>query len=148
MPDAGDSFEVLTCSVAETEEAAARIVPRLERGGVVALVGDLGAGKTQFVRGLVRAMGGDDHQVHSPTYVILHTYPLGNARKLHHLDAYRVVSADEFEAVGFDELLAAAEEGDVIAVEWPSRISELLPPTVIHVSIAHESETTRRITVS
>ena len=139
-----------THSVAGTERVAGEIAAALGltdgRGGVVALDGDLGAGKTQFVRGLVRALGGDPALVHSPTFVLLHDYPLPNGRHLYHLDAYRV-GGDDFEAIGFDELLAATDAGDVVAVEWPSRVEELLPAGTICVKIETLSPTVRRITL-
>jgi tRNA threonylcarbamoyladenosine biosynthesis protein TsaE len=138
-------------SVAETESAAATLLPRLAGGGVVALEGELGAGKTQFVRGLVTALGGDGRLVHSPTYVLLHEYPLAGGRVLFHLDAYRV-GADDFESIGFDELLSATREGDagrraIVAVEWPAKVAELIPPDAIRVRIEVTSPTQRVIHV-
>ncbi len=138
---------IRTASVAETEAVALRLASRLDRGGVIALEGDLGAGKTQFVRGLVSGLGGEPRQVHSPTFVLLHEYACAGGRRVFHLDAYRV-GADEFEAIGFDELLAAAEAGDVVAVEWPQKVAELIPERAIHVRIETVSETERLIHVS
>ena len=129
-------------SVADTERIAAEVASDLTNGGVIALDGDLGAGKTQFVRGLVKALGGDGRQVSSPTYTLLQTYDLANGRRLHHLDAYRVAS-DDFEAIGFEELLDSA--ADVIAVEWPSRVADLLPPGTLWLRLAHDGEATRCI---
>ena len=133
-----------SASVEETEAIAARLADRLRGGGVVALEGELGAGKTQFVRGLVKALGGDGRQVHSPTFVLLHEYALAGGRRLFHLDAYRV-GAGDFEAIGFDELLAATAAGDVVAVEWPGRVAELLPAEVVRVRITAMSPTTREV---
>lgn len=134
-------------SVKATEQVADHVATLLATGGLVALEGDLGAGKTQFVRGLVRSLGGDPRMVHSPTYILLHTYPLPEGRQLYHLDAYRVRSAEDFEAIGFDELLAAVDEGDIIAIEWPTRVRELIPPAAIWVTLEHTGIDTRRITV-
>ena len=134
-------------SVADTERVAGEVAARLASGGVVALEGDLGAGKTQFVRGLVRALGGDARQVHSPTFVLLHEYALANGRRLFHLDAYRVAGPADFDAIGFDELLSAVEAGDVMAVEWPSRVAELIPPSAVRVTLVAESRTYRRVHV-
>ena len=132
-------------SARETEGIAARLTGSLSNGGIVALVGELGAGKTQFVRGLVGALGGDQRQVHSPTFVLMHEYRC-EGRRLFHLDAYRVGPAD-FEAIGFDELLAAAREGDVLAIEWADKVRELLPAEAIWVHLETTSPTTRRITI-
>lgn len=135
-------------SVAETQAAAADLVQRRfgSAGGVVALEGDLGAGKTQFVRGLVHGLGGQVQQVHSPTFVFLHVYPCGD-RRLYHLDAYRAHGPGDFESIGFDELLAQTREGDVIAVEWPSKVAELLPAERVEVRIEHVDAGHRRITI-
>lgn len=139
--------EYTSRGVGDTEAVAADVAARLGSGGVVALEGELGAGKTQFARGLVRALGGDARQVHSPTFVLLHEYACAGGRRLFHLDAYRV-GADDFEAMGFDELLAAASAGDVVAVEWPQNVAELIPVTAVWVRIEVTSPTTRTIRVS
>src|SRR6266481_3058646 len=110
-------------SVAGTEAIAGEIAARLEGGACIALHGELGAGKTQFVRGLVRGLGGNPRSVSSPTFVLLNVYP-GGRLAVYHLDAYRVQGADDFEAIGFVELL---DEGGVVVVEWASRVAALLP---------------------
>ena len=144
FPDRGYDIVVRTFvsnSVADTEAAAGEIVRAMPGGGVVALEGDLGAGKTQFVRGLVKALGGDGGQVSSPTYVLLHVYDTP-AGKVFHLDAYRVHGADDFAAIGFEELL---DQNGYVVVEWASRVKELLPAGTVFVSIASVSETERTI---
>ena len=131
-------------SVADTEAVAGELARALRPGSVIALEGDLGAGKTQFVRGLVKALGGAGEQVSSPTYVLLHVYD-APAMKVYHLDAYRVHGADDFEQIGFDELL---EQGGVVVVEWASRVKALLPSDTVRVTITHQSPTERAITIS
>ncbi len=116
-------MEVETATVAETEAVAADLARSLVAGDVVALEGDLGAGKTQFVRGLLRGLGGDARLVSSPTYVLLNVYP-GGRLTLFHIDAYRTAGPDDLAGIGFDELL---DEGGVVAVEWPARLGDLLP---------------------
>ena len=142
-----------SASVEETERVAAELAGTLVGGEVIALDGDLGAGKTQFVRGLVRGLGGDPRRVSSPTFVLLHVYgrpaaegPTTDALRLpvFHLDAYRVGGADDFEAIGFAELL---EQGGVVVVEWPSRVADLLPSGRIEVSIRATGANTRSIAV-
>jgi len=131
-------------SVKETEAIAAQVAKSLKGGECIALDGELGAGKTQFVRGLVAALGGDPHSVSSPTYVLLNIYDRGRL-KVFHLDAYRVGGADDFEAIGFAELL---EQRGVVVVEWAERVHDLLPKSVIRVKIEAVGETERRIEVS
>lgn len=118
-------------SVADTERIARAMAVTLRGGDVVALHGDLGAGKTQFTRGLVRGLGGDTTLVSSPTYMLLHIYPTPSLT-VFHLDAYRVGGAEDFDAIGFDELL---EQNGVVVVEWPSRVADLLPTRTVHVTI-------------
>src|SRR5439155_17017981 len=110
-------------SVARTESIAANLAKDLRGGECIALYGELGAGKTQFVRGLVRGLGGDPRQVSSPTFVLLNVYDTGRL-SVYHLDAYRTHGPDDFDAIGFTELL---EQGGVVAVEWPERVEPLLP---------------------
>ena len=128
-------------SVNDTEKIAAELAHAFEGGEVVALHGDLGAGKTQFTRGLLRGLGGDIHTVSSPTFVLLNVYDSGRL-KLFHLDAYRVTGAEDFESIGFTELL---DEGGVVVIEWPERVEKLLPPRRIDVYLQVISPHVRRI---
>jgi len=138
-------------SVEQTEQIAEQLAATLKGGEVIALHGDLGAGKTQFVRGLVRGLGGDGHRVSSPTYVLLHIYAptpdAADAMRLtvFHLDAYRVGGADDFEAIGFGELM---EQRGVVVVEWPGRVAELLPLDRIEVTIEPIGPQSRRINIT
>src|SRR5688500_6429349 len=115
----------------------------LRGGECLALDGDLGAGKTQFVRGLVRGLGGNPRAVSSPTFVLLNVYDSGRL-PVYHLDAYRVGVADDFEAIGFTELLG---QRGVVALEWAPRVESLLPPDRIRVRIAPVGEESRRIEI-
>jgi tRNA threonylcarbamoyladenosine biosynthesis protein TsaE len=130
-------------SVAETEAVAADLARTLRGGECVALHGDLGAGKTQFVRGLVRGLGGNPRAVSSPTFVLLNVYETARLT-VYHLDAYRVTGAEDFEAVGFTELL---EQGGVVVVEWAARVKELLPEERINITISPLGEHRRRIDI-
>jgi tRNA threonylcarbamoyladenosine biosynthesis protein TsaE len=131
-------------SVQQTESIAAELARSLVGGACVALYGDLGAGKTQFVRGLVRGLGGNAHAVSSPTFVLLNVYDAPRL-KVFHLDAYRIHGPEDFESIGFAELL---EQGGVVVVEWADRIEPLLPKDRIDVRIVATDETTRRIELS
>jgi tRNA threonylcarbamoyladenosine biosynthesis protein TsaE len=132
-----------TDSVEQTEAIAAELARSLRGGECIALHGNLGAGKTQFVRGLVRGLGGPPRSVSSPTFVLLNVYP-GGRLTIFHLDAYRVAGAEDFEAIGFAELL---EQGGVVVVEWAERVRALLPSRCIDVSIQPTGQTTRRIEI-
>ena len=131
-------------SVRDTERIAAELARTLTGGEVIALYGDLGAGKTQFTRGVVIGLGGNGHDVSSPTFVLLNVYQTPRL-KVFHLDAYRVAGADDFDAIGFSELL---EQGGVVVVEWPTRVEDLLPRTSrINVHLETISALGRRIRI-
>src|SRR5690348_10657580 len=130
-------------SVSQTEEIAAELARTLAAGSCVALHGELGAGKTQFVRGLVRGLGGPDRAVSSPTFVLLNVYP-GGRLTVYHLDAYRVTGPGDFDAIGFAELL---EQRGVVVVEWPQRVSSLIPANHLSVRIDVIDENSRQITI-
>ena len=132
-----------TQSVAETEEVAGGLARTLVGGECIALEGNLGAGKTQFVRGLVKGLGGTGRAVSSPTFVLLNVYE--HARlTVYHLDAYRVSGAEDLEAIGFTELL---DQGGVVVVEWASRVRDLLPASVIDITLEAVGATEREITI-
>jgi tRNA threonylcarbamoyladenosine biosynthesis protein TsaE len=131
-------------SVADTERCAAALAESLRGGECLALHGDLGAGKTQFVRGLVRGLGGNPRAVSSPTFVLLNVYA-GGRLTVYHLDAYRVGGADDFEAIGFAELLDQPDS--VVVVEWAQRVISLLPPKQIEVRIEPVGEGRRHIEI-
>jgi tRNA threonylcarbamoyladenosine biosynthesis protein TsaE len=130
-------------SVRETDSIAAKLARSLSGGEFIALHGELGAGKTQFTRGLVRGLGGEPHQVSSPTFVLLNVYDTPRF-KVFHLDAYRVAGAEDFEAIGFAELL---EQGGVVVVEWPERVAELIPQRRIDVTLVARSPHIRQIEI-
>jgi tRNA threonylcarbamoyladenosine biosynthesis protein TsaE len=128
----------------QTEAIAAGLAASLHGGEVIALHGDLGAGKTRFVRGLLRGLGGSERSVSSPTFVLLNVYS-GGRLTVYHLDAYRIAGPDDFEAIGFSELL---EQGGVVVVEWAERVDRLLPGERIDISIEHLGEDRRKLTMS
>jgi len=134
--------ELRTTSEAATEDAGARVASTLRAGDVLLLSGELGAGKTAFVRGLARGLGADPDTVSSPTFTIVQSYR-GRTLTLVHADLYRL-SPDEVDDVALEDLL----EGDaVLAVEWGERWASP-PPGAIIVRLEHDGETGRRITVS
>ena len=107
--------------LASTQALAASLAPHLRVGDVVALTGDLGVGKTEFARALLRALGvsGD---VPSPTFTLLQTYEI-NDLLVSHFDLYRLKAADELDELGWDDALADG----VVLVEWPERADGRMP---------------------
>jgi tRNA threonylcarbamoyladenosine biosynthesis protein TsaE len=130
-------------SVAQTEAIAGELATGLRGGECIALDGDLGAGKTQFVRGIVAALGGEALAVSSPTFVLLNVYATPRFN-VYHLDAYRVSGAEELEAIGFGELLG---QGGVVIVEWAQRIAPLLPGDRLSVRITATGARARTIEI-
>jgi tRNA threonylcarbamoyladenosine biosynthesis protein TsaE len=105
-----------TESEAQTVAAARRLAERLPPGALVLLTGDLGAGKTAFVRGLAAGLGIDPDDVSSPTFTLIQEY--AGARVLRHVDLYRLQGA-EVDDLGLDEL---TQDGAVVAIEWAERL--------------------------
>ena len=121
---------------------ASRLARGFRGGEVVLLSGELGAGKTAFVRGLARGLGADPEEVASPTFVLLTSYP-GRLR-LHHADLYRTSGRGEDRDLGLEEL--PGPKG-VLAVEWAERLSWIPWERPIRVSLEHAGGDTRRLTV-
>ncbi|MCB0718811.1 MAG: tRNA (adenosine(37)-N6)-threonylcarbamoyltransferase complex ATPase subunit type 1 TsaE [Bacteroidetes bacterium] len=116
----------------ETARAGSTLSTLLNPGDIVALHGDLGAGKTEFVRGVCSGLGIDPRVVNSPTFAIVNEYR-GGSVPVFHLDVYRIKHLDELVELGYEDYFF----GDGIClVEWPSHIEELLPERTILVSIA------------
>ncbi len=137
-----------THSAEETRELGKEIAKTLRPKTLVCLTGDLGAGKTTLVQGLLEELGAERPYV-SPTFVIMKQYDLetSNANgivRIYHADAYRVETKD-FETIGFSEWLSDPE--GLTLLEWPERVAELLPPQCIEISLKSVSETDREISV-
>lgn len=128
-------------SVEETIAIGSAIGAALAAGDVLALVGTLGAGKTHLVKGIVAGLGlTNRRQVNSPTFVLVNEYDA----RLHvfHIDAYRLSAADEFEALGYEEM---CESGGVVIVEWADKVAEAFPAEALWIEIEVEGETMRRL---
>jgi len=133
-----------TKSCEETEQVAERWGQNLVGGDVVLLRGDLGAGKTHFVKGLARALGVDD-VITSPTFA-LHNIYYGRELTLNHFDFYRVESSEEVELLGLNEYFG--EKSGVCAIEWSENISDLLPKNCIVVTLKKLSDNEREIVIA
>jgi tRNA threonylcarbamoyladenosine biosynthesis protein TsaE len=129
-----------TGSAAETEALGARLAVALVAGDVVTVAGELGSGKTTFVRGACRALG-VEQAVSSPTYTIGHRYTA--AVPVAHLDLYRV------RGLGTEEWgdLEPYFDGTIAFVEWPEHAGAWLPPVRAAVTLAHVDESHRRVCI-
>lgn len=113
---------------------------RLAAGDVLALTGELGAGKTHFVKGLAAGLGAGV-EVTSPTFTLIHEYPAGRL-PLFHFDLYRLESEDELLRIGFDDYLDAR---GVLALEWADKFPALLPPHTRWLRFQHRPDGTREV---
>ena len=134
-------MKYITNNVAETEALGAKLALALRPGDVVAFFGDLGAGKTAFVRGMARGMG-LDARVSSPTFTIVNEY-LGD-RELCHFDMYRLEGSDELFDIGWEDYL---RRGAICAVEWSERVEDAFDGGETRVKIEKLSDSERRITI-
>ncbi len=116
---------IVTASVEQTEQAGAQLARRLSPGDVVALTGDLGAGKTAFVRGLAAGLG-VSQPVTSPTFTIVNEYEGGRC-PLFHFDLYRLEDGDALFDIGWEDYLS---RGGICAVEWSERAMDMMEPCV------------------
>ena len=132
---------IISKSEAETEAAGEQFAKTLPDGAVVALYGDLGAGKTAFVRGMARGLG-IDARVSSPTFTIVNEY-LG-ARELYHFDMYRLGSSDELFDIGWEDYLS---RGGICAVEWSENVADAFEGDQICVRIEKTGDAERTITI-
>jgi tRNA threonylcarbamoyl adenosine modification protein YjeE len=144
---------VQTSTSAEATEAiGAVLADRLLPGDVVLLEGDLAAGKTTLTRGLVRALGGYDTQVASPTFVLLLSYDcdLNGITIVHHVDLYRLgEKVSDLREIGIEEVLS--DSAAVVAIEWPKDTLATWIPSdarVWRVVITTNPDDTRRIEIS
>ena len=142
-----------TSTAPEATEAFGRALAHLLRpGDVLALRGELGAGKTALVRGIAAGLGVPPGAVSSPTFVVVNQYAApGPISSLTHVDAYRVHSIEELENLGWDRLFDAAGRalGNTVAViEWPERLAGALTPDAASIDLAHTGEEERDITAA
>ncbi|MBI3587134.1 MAG: tRNA (adenosine(37)-N6)-threonylcarbamoyltransferase complex ATPase subunit type 1 TsaE [Ignavibacteriales bacterium] len=130
---------VTTSSEAETIFVAGSFAKELKRGDVIALYGELGAGKTQFVKGVSQALGVQE-SVTSPTFVILNRYTGKDSRGeellVYHLDLYRVKSLEEIYDIGYEEFFYG---NGICLVEWADLLGDLLPLNRYDVTLKHGS---------
>lgn len=143
----GSQAAALACRVKvsqspeETAEWGRRLAPLLQPGDVIALRGELGAGKTTFVQGLARGLG-ITRPVTSPTFILINEYP--SQPRLYHVDCYRIAEVAEAWAIGLDELI---DDDGVCVIEWAERVASLLPAERLEVILTWIGPQTRRIEI-
>lgn len=140
---------ITTHSTGETRALGADTARAARPGSVIALKGDLGAGKTTFVQGFLEALGAEGPYV-SPTFVIMKEYDLAapsatDIRRVYHMDAYRIDDPEEIARLGFEEWIADPQ--GIVLVEWPEKIESLLPADTDTVSLRWVSDTEREVSI-
>jgi len=137
-------IEILTKSADETVALGETLGQNLQGGQVIALVGDLGTGKTHLIKGIALGLEvADVDAVTSPTFTLINEYQ--GRLTLHHVDAYRLETADQLESLGFDEICSGSA---VVVVEWADRVSSLTDAyKPITIRLGHRGENERKIKI-
>lgn len=135
---------LLTLTLADeaaTRGLGARLAGVLAAGDVLALAGDLGAGKTTLARGLIQAALGGCEPVPSPTFTLVQTYEPAAGPAIWHFDLYRLTEPEELIEIGWEEAMA----GGIVLVEWPERASDALPPDTLWLLLEEEGRGRRAL---
>jgi len=149
-------MEILSKSAEETKKIAADLAKEIAKSGsennknavVIALEGELGAGKTTFVQGFAKGLRIDD-KITSPTFVIFKMYSIGKGKyfkKMVHVDCYRLKDHKDLLKIGFNDVIK--DKDNIILVEWSDRVEKILPKKHIKIHIDHISENERKISIS
>lgn len=132
------SIYISECT-ADTERIAYNFAKLIKAGDMIALFGDLGAGKTAFCRGFAKGLDYEG-EVTSPTFAIVHEY-IGGRLNIYHFDMYRIESFDELYSTGYFEYL---ESGGAVITEWSENIENVLPQRYYRVDITNPEQNNRR----
>lgn len=139
-------FSVVTNNENETMMVGEKLAKVTAMGTVITLTGDLGAGKTHFVKGFVRGME-SDNLVTSPTFTLLNVYESGKM-PVYHFDMYRLSSKEEAEELGFNEYFDISSLDGVTIVEWPEQVAGLIDMTHLEIKIEKLEGDKRKLTLS
>ena len=134
--------EYISHSPDDTIAFGKKVAEEVSSGDILCLEGDLGAGKTHFVKGLAAGLGISSGQVRSPTYTLINEYD--GRLPLYHFDCYRMESPQEALEIGAEEYFY--REG-VSVIEWPGRIAPLIPPEALWISISAIDKETRKFVI-
>jgi len=140
------NFEFTSKSPDETIVFGAKIGAQLKGGEVIALLGNLGSGKTHLIKGIAAGCGALDCEknVNSPTFVIINEY--SGRLQIYHIDCYRLNTNDEFEMLGFDDY---CNSDSVVLIEWADKVTDALEGVeLINIEMSHISENQRHIKIS
>lgn len=135
---------MISQSVDQTIKYAQKFAKKLKGGEIIGLIGELGSGKTTFVKGLAQGLGIKE-PITSPTFVMLKEYkiPKSNHPILVHVDAYRVENFDDIKSVGIDDY--TGRNGAIVVIEWAEKIKKILPKDTLYINFKHKGEKEREI---
>lgn len=139
-------FSIITKNENETMLVGEKLAKTVGKGVIFTLVGDLGAGKTHFVKGFAKGLG-SDALVTSPTFTLLNVYE-GGRYPIYHFDMYRLSGKEEAEELGFNEYFDLPTLDGIVFVEWPNLVDGLIPCPHIEIKIEKLEGDQRKITVS
>ena len=128
----------------ETFELGRTVAKSLSPNSVLCFYGNLGAGKTTFIKGIASGMGVQQDHVNSPTFQYLNIYS-GSSYSLYHFDLYRLKDSSDFIELGFEEILT---QGGISCIEWAERIHAIIPKQAVLISIAHREDGSRKVEIS
>lgn len=134
---------MITNSAFETEKFGEKLAKKVKKGGIIALYGELGSGKTTFVRGLARGLG-IKKRVLSPTFIFIRPYKI-NSKILYHIDLYRINKFEETRGLGLEEILSKPK--NIVVIEWAEKVKKILPKKRIDIHFNYLDENKRKITL-
>ncbi len=145
IPRRRSSLVLLSHDPQETFRIGRVLGEALRGGDCVALLGELGAGKTSLTQGIARGLGvPDDYVVTSPTFTLINEYP-GQEVALYHMDVYRLGGSAELAETGYEEYLLS---GGIVVIEWAEKIMDLIPDNAMIIELSYVSEQTRQVKIS
>ena len=135
-------MEIVINNIKDINKAARTFIDYMPEGNVIAFYGNMGAGKTTFIKALCEELGVED-EVTSPTFAIVNEYTCNNApSKIYHFDFYRIKKLEEVYDMGYEDYFYS---DSLCLIEWPELIEELLPDDVTKVHIIEEPDASRKI---
>lgn len=144
--NSGSMKILLTKSAEETQQFGELFAKKLNKQSIIALSGDLGAGKTTFVQGLAKGVG-ITKRIISPTFIIIRKYRIKKqVKEFYHIDLYRIHSEKDLEGLGLQEILHDPEA--IVVIEWPEKLGSLLPKERWDICFEHVGENERKITIN
>lgn len=136
-------MEINIHSLEQIDEAAIEFIKTMGDNTVFAFHGDMGAGKTTFIKAICENLGVSD-TINSPTFAIINEYRSDSAELIYHFDFYRIKNEEEAFDFGYEDYFFS---GSLCFIEWPERIESLLPRDTVHVTITVADDNSRKVTI-